>query len=65
MIFTLALASLTGLSSTHDWQTLDMELTTLAQAAPQAGNAGAGVSGWVQVSARMQQDGVDTDDAKP
>jgi hypothetical protein len=60
MIFTLALASLTGLSSTHDWQTLDMELTTLAQAAPQAGNAGAGVSGWVQVSARLQEDGVDT-----
>ena len=60
MISALVLASLTGLSSTHDWQTLDMELTTLAQAAPQAGNAGASVSGWVQVSARLQEDGVDT-----
>ena len=58
MIFTLALASLTGLSSTHDWQTLDMELLSLAQAAPQSTNAGASVSGWVQVSARMQEDGV-------
>ena len=58
MISALVLASLTGLSSTHDWQTLDMELLSLAQAAPQSTNAGASVSGWVQVSARMQEDGV-------
>ena len=60
MLVHLALTSLTCMSSTRDWQTLDMELMTLAQAAPQAANAGASVSGWIQVSARLQEDGVDT-----